>query len=182
MKHFRQFMLVGTIGASLSLNALTTYAIENHKAHVHGVAKLTLAMENSTHAEIDLDVPGDSIFGFEHKATSSADKKSQAAGFSKLREQAQSVIQFDPSLGCAVSVKKVEIEKEESGSGEHSDVNASYSVECKKPLSGTKLTMGLIRLFPKIKNVSLQILSSIGQTQKTVHDSSEIITLPDESI
>lgn len=159
----------------------------NHKAHVHGAAKLTLAIEDDgKHASIALDCAGDSIMGFEHVAKSPQDKKSQDDAFRKLREQAAIVIRFDSSLKCVIRSTQVEIEKEEKSDqavgaaphGEHSDVNANYSVQCDSPISGSKVQVGLIGLFPKIKKVSLQILTTAKQTANEVTDERSSIEIP----
>ena len=163
----------------------STFA-ETHKAHVHGLAKVALAVETENTANIDLDVAGDSIMGFEHPAKSEKDKKTMADSFQKLKSDAASVIRFDPALKCVVTVKEVGLEKaepkevnsKEAAHGEHSDVNASYSVKCEKSLSGSKVQVGLIALFPKVKSATLEILTTKGQTQETVKSEHYSVTIP----
>ena len=57
----------------------------NHKAHVHGVAQLTLAMEGNT-LEIGFDSPSFNILGFEHKANT-PDQRKLVARAEKTLEQ-----------------------------------------------------------------------------------------------
>lgn len=158
---------------------------KNHRPHVHGLATLVLAIESETTANIDLDVAGDSIFGFEHEAKTDADKKAFKDGMDKLKNQAANVIRFDTSLKCIVQVKNVGLEKaevhEEKSSehhGQHMDVNAAYTVTCQKPLSGSSVKVGLIGMFPKIKSASLQILTSTNQAQQKVKSENDSIALP----
>jgi hypothetical protein len=151
----------------------------NHKAHVHGAAKLTLALETETSGTIDLDCAADSIVGFEYEAKTKKDQNT--------RDHASSVLIFNPELACTVTATKVEMEKEESKAeapvaesmhGQHSDVNASFKFSCKKKLSGSTLQVGLIALFPKLKSVSLQILSDTTQTESIVKNEHDPVTVP----
>ena len=59
-----------------------------HRAHVHGLAELTLALEGSD-LEIELTSPADSIVGFEHKAVSDAHIKAVEEAEAKLRKGAE---------------------------------------------------------------------------------------------
>lgn len=153
---------------------------ETKKAHEHGMAKLILAIETDTTGTIDLDVPADSIYGFEHKAKSKADKAAQEKGFKKLKDS--SVIQFP--AGCTVTNQKVELEAadheahHDEHEGEHADVSASYSVKCASDLSGKKVSVSLFSAFPKIKAISFQILSPKGQTENKVKKGNELILIP----
>ena len=157
---------------------------ETHKAHVHGLAKVALAIETPTTANIDLDVAGDSIMGFEHPATTAKDKKTMEDSFNKLKTGAASVIKFDPVLKCVITAKEVGLEKEEAPKGtptehgQHADVNASYTVKCEKPLSGSKIQVGLIALFPKVKSANLEILTATGQIQQNVKGEHDSVTIP----
>ena len=184
---FFQFTLI-----AFMITGSFTHAHE-HGAHVHGIGKIALAIETSTQANIDLDVAGDSIMGFEHAATSPKDKKAKDDSFKKLAENGGTLLQFDPKLNCVVTNLKVEIEKEavdlketkaekaaeaKEKHGEHSDVNASYTVKCASPLLGSKVQVGIFKLFPKIKSVKLEILSPTAQNQQEIKDAHTSITIP----
>ena len=172
-------MCIAILVVILMMNAsfnLTYAETQNHKAHVHGAAILILAMETEITGSIDLDSAADSIMGFEHEAKSKADQAAKIAAFKMLRDQAASIIKFDKSLGCTVTATKVEMEKE--AHGQHADINASFSVSCKKPVSGSQVEIGLIGMFPKLKKVSLQILSSSTQTQSDVNHEHTLILVP----
>ena len=165
---------------SLACCAAAFSGTTNHKAHVHGNAKLILALESDTQGNVDLDVPAESIFGFEHKARTQKDKVSEKAGLEKLRKAVPEVIRFSPDLGCTFKVSKLELEAEEKDSdhdekaeelhGEHEDVNLSYQVQCKKSLKGSSVQVGLIDAFSRIKGVSFQILKESGQKEQVVNN------------
>ena len=48
-----------------------------HGAHVHGSAKLSIAFDKNK-GKIEFKTPGESLFGFEYKAKTAADKKFQS--------------------------------------------------------------------------------------------------------
>ena len=60
----------------ISILSLATYSVEakNRKAHIHGVASLTFAIEEKR-VEIEFETPADSLFGFEHKAKENEERK-----------------------------------------------------------------------------------------------------------
>lgn len=159
-----------TIGLSSTLAFAHTL-----KAHVHGNAKITIALDSPTKANLDLDAPGESIFGFEHTATTDAEKKTFSSALNTLRTQGGTLVQFDSSLGCTFTTKSVGLEKEEhdsgapaeKGSGQHQDVNASYEVNCKNPITGSAAKVGIMKLFPRVKKVTVQFLSETNQFEKT---------------
>ncbi len=181
-------MKVFTIMAILFLMMSSDGVAEahNHKAHVHGAAKLTLAIEDDGKTgSVDLDVSGDSIMGFEHEAKTVEEEKAKVTGFEKLRAGGNQVMKFNSSLDCKVTATKVEIEKENPGEthdarkhGTHSDINAAYEVKCENPLNGTSVQSGLFVLFPKIKSVSIQILTQAKQSSTEVKDAGSPVAIP----
>ena len=179
-------MLLFGISALITIPVSLLAGTQNHKAHVHGIGKIDIAIESPIKANVLLDFPGDSIFGFEHQAVSAKDKKTKEDAFQKLFTQTSSIVRFDPALGCRFKVNKVEIEEEspeehqEAGGaqhGEHTDVNASYEVTCANPMIGSQIKIPIMTIFPKIKKVAVQILKESGQTQSEVSSADESITL-----
>ena len=170
------------LGVSLLFCFPAQAGTTNHHAHVHGAAKVTLALETYLAGTIDLDVPAESIYGFEHKASTRADKEAQERGFKPLRNNPYSILRL-PS-DCEVKMIKVEAEKaeaeekpepgEEEHHGEHSDINASYSLKCTNSLAGAKIWVGMFDIFSRVKSVSLRVLTPNGQTEQKItssHDS-----------
>ena len=77
----------------------------SHEAHVHGEAKLTLALEGNT-LEISLESPAVNIVGFEHKAST--------AEQNHVVEQAEAVLKSTQQLftfsGTRCDVKKIMVD------------------------------------------------------------------------
>jgi hypothetical protein len=72
-------LLVG-VAVALALTIQVSYGgsaakkRHQHSAHVHGTAKLDIAIEERT-ATVEFEAPAESIIGFEHKAKTAADQQ-----------------------------------------------------------------------------------------------------------
>lgn len=156
--------------ALLSTAAPTALA---KKAHEHGLATLSIAVEGDV-AKVDLDVPGDGVFGFEHAAKSAADKKTVDEALKTMRERGAELFVFAADKGC--EVKKAEVELETGKKG-HNDVEGEYEFKCKAPLAGSDLKLGLLKVFPRVKKVKVQVVSGTNQSGKTVSSADDALKL-----
>jgi len=158
---------------------------ESHQAglgaHVHGNAKLSIALETETEGTLLLESPGDGIVGFEHAATTPADKKTQAAALALLENNASELFVFTAKAGCQLTKTRVEILKEEHHDGdadedehdgrehgEHNEIEAEYALKCRQSLTGTQLTIQLSTKFPRIKKLDVQVLGPKRQFSTTL--------------
>lgn len=128
------------------------------KAHVHGAAKLNAAIQEKT-LILDLEVPADAIFGFEHKPTTDADKTTAAAALKLLQEKPLELFVLDASLGCKVT----KAEATAHYGAQHADIEGTYLLDCLKPLQDQRLKLGLFKAFPRLKSVQVQVVSESGQ-------------------
>jgi hypothetical protein len=74
-------------------------------AHVHGVAELNLVIEKakSSEAQIEVKIPGATIYGFEHKARTTAHKKVIKKQNKKLLDKLLLMVRFPKSHQCVIS-------------------------------------------------------------------------------
>lgn len=159
----------------LALNTTAAVAKSPPKkqhVHDHGHAKLAVAAEGDQIA-LDLEVPGDSVFGFEHAPKTDAEKKIYAAALDDLKTKPLELFLLSKDLGCVVQEAKAEAHNE----GNHSDVDAAYKFKCAKPLAGAKLTLALLDRFPRLKEVKVQLTSGATQAAKTVTKSADALDL-----
>ncbi len=139
---------------------------EHHEAHVHGEAKLVIALESSTQGMIELDAPGESIVGFEHAAKSAKDKKTVKAALTQLQGLASSLLVLPAANGCKITSKEADYEAEGEGKGKgHANVEATFDIKCTEPLIGAKGKLGLLKAFPKIKKLQIQVIGPTGQSE-----------------
>ena len=147
--------------------------------HEHGVATLNVALEGST-LEIELESPAMNIVGFEHAATSDADKKTVAAARALL-EKPLALFALPAAASCSLSEHEVrsplfgnaeaeaDHDHDEHADGddhhhEHSDIDADYSFTCKQP--GELKTLDLsafYKQFPATQKINVQLIGPSGQ-------------------
>lgn len=172
-------------GAALLLALSSTHASaagKGHGAHDHGHAHLNIAVEGSK-ATVQFESPAECVYGFEYEAKDAKDIAQRDAGVKNLTDQIASLVVFDASLKCTATATKVEpfvIEDHHEGEGHkskakgdkkkghakhkeakhgtHSDVRAEFAFTCAAPIAGTKLTFAFGKVFPKIKELKVQVV------------------------
>lgn len=87
-------------------------------AHVHGHGALNVAVEGGA-LLMELEVPGFDIVGFEHAATSDADKAAVEAALAKLSNPSE-IFALPAAAGCTVSEVAAELHGDEDH-GDHDD-------------------------------------------------------------
>ena len=150
--------VVCVVGLSWAV-AGTTKKRHQHGAHEHGTAAVNIAIEERT-AIIELTAPAGSIVGFEHQAKSAADQTTQAKALDLLRNNMDSMVVIDPTLGCRFSPTKIDVVQQ---GAEHAEVHGTFAVSCQLPLAGSKVRFGFSKTFPEIQTVHVQL---VGGTQQ----------------
>lgn len=163
----------------LTMAMLTTAAPvagqeHNHQQpHVHGEAKLQVAIEGRT-AELILHSPAANLVGFEHEPRDTAQEKT-------LEEARQwllttPLIQTDGG-DCTVAASSVDHAREkpdDHGHNEardnHSEFEVTQRLECDSALAGSAETP-LMQRFPDIETLSVEWVGIDGQGHTALHDS-----------
>jgi hypothetical protein len=151
-------------GVGLIVAAGTRTKRHQHKAHVHGVATVNTALEEQT-ATVEFESPAESVIGFEHRAKSPADQKNQAIALDTLRNRIDSMLIFDPALGCRFSPTKIDVVHQDE---EHADVHGLFAVSCDTALAGSKLRFGFTKIFPAIPTVNVQLVAATQQVGASI--------------
>ena len=143
-------------------------------AHEHGVAKLNVVLDGNT-LELELDSPAMNLVGFEHAASSDADKAKVAAVRQQL-EQPLKLFGLASAAGCKEDQQalesplfgdaaKAEDDGDEHEKGHmHSDINAHYQLTCATPEKLTQLDLApLYKAFPATQKINVQLIGPNGQ-------------------
>jgi hypothetical protein len=145
-------------------------------AHEHGVAQLNVALDGQA-LEVELQSPAMNLVGFEHAATSDADK-AKVATVRKTLEQPLALFNLPTAAGCELTEHELESPlfgdaprdddhdhgKADAHHHEHSDVHAHYQFTCATPAALTQLGLaGLFKTFPATQKVQLQLIAPSGQ-------------------
>lgn len=165
-----------------ALLPLLAVAHDDHASlapHEHGVATLNLALEGNT-LEIELESPAMNLVGFEHPATSEADKATLAAARAQL-ERPLELFGIPAAAGCSVSSLAVKSplfgdanhdhdhDHDHAASGEHhehvhSDIDADYSLACTHPGALGQVDLGaFFKRFPATHTLRAQVIGPKGQ-------------------
>ncbi|SFI94425.1 MULTISPECIES: DUF2796 domain-containing protein [unclassified Pseudomonas] len=154
-------------------------------AHEHGVGRLNAVLDGQA-LELEFDSPAMNLVGFEHQATTPADKAKVAAARKQL-ENPQALFSLPKGAGCVVSTQELNSplfgDKPEAdhaddddhatdGKGaaahehhhDHSEIHAHYQFTCATPtaLSNLDLTQ-VFKTFPATQKIQVQLIGPSGQ-------------------
>ncbi|MGN7743640.1 DUF2796 domain-containing protein [Pseudomonas sp. 22526] len=150
-------------------------------AHEHGVARLNAALDGQT-LELELESPAMNLVGFEHAASTDADKAKVAAVRAQL-EKPLALFSLPPAAGCVVAQQELESplfgdkpedhdedhDKAKDANGhehhhEHSEIHAHYQFTCATPGALKSLDLASVfKTFPATQKIQVQLISPSGQ-------------------
>jgi hypothetical protein len=146
-------------------------------AHEHGVGRLNAALDGQT-LELELDSPAMNLVGFEHAATTDADKANVAAVRARL-ETPLVLFNLPKAAGCVVENQELESplfgdkpdvdedldeDAKDEHHHDHSEIHARYQFTCVTP--GALKTLDLANIFntfPATRKIQLQLIGPSGQ-------------------
>ena len=101
-------------------------------AHEHGIARLGLAVDG-TLLTIDLQLPAESVFGFDHAPRSAEERAIAAEALDRLRTGSARLIAFPDGATCALDSAEVEapegMEEDQAGEDQHAQEDAGHQHE-----------------------------------------------------
>ncbi|CAM4099390.1 hypothetical protein CCOS865_00793 [Pseudomonas reidholzensis] len=142
-------------------------------AHEHGVARLNAVLDGKT-LELELDSPAMNLVGFEHAASSDADK-AKVAAVRKQLEQPLQLFGLAKAAGCSEEAQDLESPLFGSEPGaedkdgdehahQHSDIHAHYQLTCATPDKLASIDLSpLFKAFPATQKINLQLIGPNGQ-------------------
>jgi hypothetical protein len=146
-------------------------------AHEHGVGRLNAALDGQT-LELELESPAMNLVGFEHAATTDADKAKVAAVRAQL-EKPLVLFNLPKAAGCVIATQELESplfgdkpdadddhdhDAKDEHHHDHSDIHAHYQFSCSSP--GALKTLDLANMFntfPATRKIQVQLISPSGQ-------------------
>ncbi|QKZ06985.1 MULTISPECIES: DUF2796 domain-containing protein [Pseudomonas] len=147
--------------------------------HEHGTARVNAALDDQTLA-LELQTPAMNIVGFEHLATTDADKAAVAKARALL-EKPLALFGLPAAAGCSVTSQHLQSplfgdampdddgddDHDQHAAGEehhHSEIHASYALTCTAPDKLKALdTAQLFKTFPATHKVVVQLIGPTGQ-------------------
>ena len=143
-------------------------------AHEHGIARLGLAVDG-TRLTIDLQLPAESVFGFEHAPRSAEERATVAEGLDRLRTGGARLLAFPDGVTCALDSAEVEapegMEGDDAGEDQHAhedegtqheEVHLLASLTCSgEPIGPASLRFA--DLLPEVVQVDLTVFTAAGE-------------------
>jgi hypothetical protein len=170
------------ISPGLTLFEVQAIEYRHHEAHKHGVARLNVAVDGNN-IYIEFFSPAANIVGFEHPPRNHDQKEAVKGAVNKLQEGDALFILPAGSEGKLVkSSVDTDIDKDadhhsesEHAHGEeehseadeherHSEFKAAYHFVCKKPNRLSQIGVKLLRVFPGIEHIEVQLITETKQT------------------
>ncbi|MGZ9740995.1 DUF2796 domain-containing protein [Pseudomonas sp. GNP012] len=146
-------------------------------AHEHGVGRLDAALDGKTLA-LELQSPAMNLVGFEHAATSDADKAKVAAARALL-EQPLALFNLPKAAGCVVENQELESplfadtpdadddhdkDAKDEHHHDHSEIHAHYQFTCATPDALKTLDLAnIFNSFPATRTIQVQLIGPSGQ-------------------
>lgn len=165
--------------ASGALAQASSGTVHQH-AHVHGTAKLDIAVQGQT-VTISLESPLESLIGFEHRPRS-ASERSAVASLQARMKAPRDLFRFNLEAGC--SLVKAEAESAifdpapaSVAADEHADLDASFEFACAQPAKLIALDIGLFKTYPKLRKLGVQVATDKGQSRQTLTGSAHVVSL-----
>jgi hypothetical protein len=160
----------GLLLATFGSYAQGSAAVHQH-AHVHGIAKLSVAIQDKT-VTISLESPLDSVIGFEHRANTPAQQSLIDALQARMKAP-QDLFRFDPRAACALTKSEAESAifqpaPAAGASEEHADLDASFEYTCAHPDKLTVLDVGLFQAYPRLKRLDIEVATDKGQFKRNL--------------
>ncbi|AKS07875.1 DUF2796 domain-containing protein [Pseudomonas trivialis] len=150
-------------------------------AHEHGVGRLNAVLDGQA-LELELDSPAMNLVGFEHVATSAADKAKVAAARKQL-ENPVALFNLPKAAGCVVSTQELnsplfgdkpeadhDDDDDDAKDGahehhhDHSEIHAHYQFTCATPTALSNLDLSQVfKTFPATQKIQVQLIGPSGQ-------------------
>ncbi|MEO6546289.1 MAG: DUF2796 domain-containing protein [Nitrospiraceae bacterium] len=161
---------------------LSSFSIMAAEAHVHGVATLQLALDESL-LHLNLSSPLDSLLGFEHQPRT---EKQKAAVRHMADQLHQAERLFQPTLAARCTLKTYSLESLVLETGkhkgqdherhDHADLNAEFVFYCAKPNELRDLEVNLFSSFLGLRQLKVEAVTPRGQAAATLTPTQRQIT------
>jgi hypothetical protein len=165
--------------ALLALFVAPMLAYATGKAHVHGVAKLDIAVE-AKKITVQLESPLDNLLGYERAPRTDAERKQADALVAKLKA-AETMFRIDPAAQCTLA--KVELASSALKLGQpdpseegHADIDGSFEFNCTDATKAAFIEVGLFE-FARMQRIEVQVAAPRGQFKRDLRRPARRISL-----
>ncbi len=149
-------------------------------AHEHGIARLGLAVDGAR-VTVDLQLPAESVFGFEHAPRSEQERATATEALDRLRSGGARLLAFPDGTSCGLDSAEVQapeyVEDDHAGEDQHThedehahedegiqheEVHLLASLTCmREPIGPASLRFA--DLLPAVVQVDLTVFTATGE-------------------
>ena len=145
--------------------------------HLHGDAKLAIALEGST-LFIELDTPVYNLTGFEYSPQTS-EEQAVLADVEKTLMRAAQLFVANSEAGCEAVKRETPVdlgpeeehESEHDHEDSHSDAVIEFEFQCQEPQALNEIEVRLFKFFPRIEELDVVYLDQTTQRTTTLDPS-----------
>ncbi|MFO1271179.1 MAG: DUF2796 domain-containing protein [Rubrivivax sp.] len=149
------------------------------KAHVHGVARLDIAVE-AKKITLQLESPLDNLLGYERAPRTDAERKQADALVARLKA-AGTMFRIDPAAQCTLAhvelassaLKLGQPDPSEEG---HADIDGSFEFDCTDATRAAFVEVGLFE-FARLQRIEVQVAAPQGQFKRDLQRPAQRISL-----
>lgn len=149
-------------------------------AHVHGVAKLDIAVE-ATRLGVQLESPLDNLLGFERAPRTDAERKQADALVARFRA-AEGLLRIDPAAGCTLAnvelassaLKLGHPDPSEEG---HADIDAGFEFTCVDAEKAAYVDVADLFGYARLQRLEVQVATPRGQFRRDLQRPASRIAL-----
>ena len=139
-------------------------------AHVHGVAKLDIAVE-ATKLTLQLETPLDNLLGFERAPRNDAERKRGDAAIAQLRAGA-TLFKIDPAAQCSLTNVELTSAALKLGTPDpaekqdgHADLDGSFEFTCADATKAEFVDVGLFG-FKHLQRLEVRVVTARDQFRR----------------
>lgn len=173
MKSLKRLPLALLLAAPLA-------ALAQGHAHVHGVAKMDIAVQAKT-ITVNFETPLDNLVGFERAPRTDSERKRADEAVARLRAGDQLFV-FDPAAGCKMA--RVDLTSAALKLGPaaaaakdgHADLEGVWEFDCTDATLARHVDVGLFA-FKQLKRVQLQLALPKAQLKRELKRPNQRIVL-----
>jgi hypothetical protein len=164
---------------SLLLAAPLAALAQGH-AHVHGVAKMDIAVE-AKKITVNFETPLDNLVGFERAPRTDSERKRADDAVARLRA-GDEMFKFDPAAGCKmarVELTSAALKLGPAGAAPkdgHADLEGVWEFDCTDATLAKHVDVGLFA-FNQLKRVQLQLALPKAQLKRELKRPNQRIVL-----
>jgi hypothetical protein len=144
-------------------------ALAQGHAHVHGVAKMDIAVE-AKRITVNFETPLDNLVGFERAPRTDSERKRADEAVARLRA-GDEMFKFDPAAGCKMA--RVELtsavlklgQTEAAPKDGHAELEGVWEFDCTDATLARHVDVGLFA-FNQLKRVQLQLALPKAQLKR----------------